>query len=98
MCRECHCEYEWQCSVKGFQPTGWCCERCDLYDPKVICENRFRILIDSEAMEGICLGCNQKRRLTWIYIETHQGFCRECLTKNDKKSLLEIAFKKCGQT
>ena len=98
MCKNCECENQHQCSIHGYQPSGWCCELCIHFDPEIICKDRFALLLDTQRMEGYCLGCEaEKYHLTWIYLNSHKGFCRECLAKNDKMTLLNIALEKCEQ-
>ncbi len=41
MCNNCYCESCYQCSARGFGSTGWCCERCENYDPARNCFGRF---------------------------------------------------------
>lgn len=32
MCNECECEYEFQCSIKGYGNMWFCCDKCVSYD------------------------------------------------------------------
>ncbi|MFX1464732.1 MAG: hypothetical protein ACFFBF_17075 [Promethearchaeota archaeon] len=37
MCNSCKCENFDQCSIVGYMPQGFCCERCDLYTVELTC-------------------------------------------------------------
>ena len=37
MCNNCNCDMYDRCSIVGFMPYGFCCERCVLYDKNLTC-------------------------------------------------------------
>ncbi len=95
MCKLCQCENELKCSVKGYQPLGWCCKYCIYYSETVICKQRFAIVASGQKPRGHCLGCeNEDAQLIWLYHSEAIGFCDACLSKYKKMELLNIVVKK----
>lgn len=39
MCKECSCDNIEKCSIIGFMPIGFCCEKCQLFVDECLCEN-----------------------------------------------------------
>ena len=39
MCKECSCDNIEKCSIVGFMPIGFCCEKCMLFVDECLCEN-----------------------------------------------------------
>ena len=37
MCNNCNCDDYDKCSIVGYMPVGFCCEKCYLYDEKHTC-------------------------------------------------------------
>ena len=37
MCDKCNCDFFEKCSIVGFMPVGFCCEKCNLYDEYCTC-------------------------------------------------------------
>ncbi|TFG21661.1 MAG: hypothetical protein EU529_12855 [Promethearchaeota archaeon] len=37
MCNSCNCDDYDKCSIVGYMPIGFCCEKCILYDEKHTC-------------------------------------------------------------
>jgi len=37
MCNNCNCDNYDKCSIVGYIPIGFCCEKCNLYDEKRTC-------------------------------------------------------------
>jgi hypothetical protein len=96
MCNSCSCENNLKCSIKGFQPTGWCCEHCNHYSLTVVCETQSIELKLPKERKGYCLGCQKSEvGLTWIYLKTQKGFCKQCISQYDKLKLLDIVIGEC---
>ncbi len=92
MCRNCHCENEMKCSVKGYQPEGWCCEHCDLYDSERLCIHQASIEPSGHHITGFCMGCQKEGApLVWVYLRTPRGMCRDCFIKNSKEKANNIS-------
>ena len=91
MCKTCSCENEPKCSVKGYEPEGWCCDHCDSHPIIEDCESRFEKKQDGSPIMGLCLGCKRKEiQLNWILPKIKKGFCIDCFLKFNKKELLNI--------
>lgn len=39
MCNNCNCDFYQNCSIVGYMPVGFCCERCFIHDPSLACLN-----------------------------------------------------------
>ncbi|MFX1348964.1 MAG: hypothetical protein ACFE92_09865 [Promethearchaeota archaeon] len=37
MCNSCKCDGFEQCSIVGYMPQGFCCQKCDLYTEELTC-------------------------------------------------------------
>ena len=95
MCTECDCENKVKCSVKGYQPIGWCCEYCKGYSLGVINYCNSKELVKVEIHLGDCIGCERKNvQLVWTYSNLTKGFCQTCLRTYEKRELLDIIIKK----
>ncbi|MFX0134762.1 MAG: hypothetical protein ACFFDN_14065 [Candidatus Hodarchaeota archaeon] len=41
MCNHCYCPEMDKCSARGYGSSGFCCQRCEIYDPMKHCLNRY---------------------------------------------------------
>jgi hypothetical protein len=59
MCNQCECENEDLCSIKGYQPYGFCCEYCSQHDEEHSCVSyqiempKIKTIITEEEFETI---------------------------------------------
>ena len=53
MCNNCNCENYDQCSIVGYLPIGFCCEKCDLYNAQQTClHTKTKLELETKEIEA----------------------------------------------
>ena len=85
MCNNCNCDDYDKCSIVGYMPLGFCCEKCNLYDEKHTC-----LTCQSSVKEDLKLPADVEPISTSI----KDGLLKVVVKHKDKEIPLYIDIKK----
>ena len=50
MCNHCECDNQEKCSIIGYLPIGFCCEKCIQFNPNEKCSH-YKVEIQNQSIE-----------------------------------------------
>lgn len=89
MCNNCNCDAYDQCSIVGYMPVGFCCEKCVLYNAERTC-----LRANSKPQE-IEVGTEPaEEEMTPVETSIEGGLLRVVVKKKGKEIPIYIDLKK----
>lgn len=89
MCNNCNCDAYDRCSIVGYMPVGFCCEKCVLYN-----EQRTCLCAQSKHQKIETSSENSEEEMTPVETSIEGGLLRVVVKKKGEEIPIYIDLKK----